>query len=124
MTTAPNSPSPILHPILGGFEPLDVLIEIDAPQVFTFLDGLGRECVAYLAEAGADHSIYLAASINPEILAEIAAGHLPVLAAFRSRVWVVVIAQGGRIENAIEEPAGAISPKYLPPESLYVFSLR
>ena len=81
-------------------------------------------CVAYLAEAGADHSIYLAASINPEILAEIAAGHLPVLAAFRSRVWVVVIGKGGRIENAIEEPAGAISPKYLPPESLYVFSLR
>ena len=121
MASSSRVPSPEPHPIFGAFEPVDVLIEYDAPLVFTFRDASGREGVAYLADAQPKKTVYLAAFVSKQVLGDLAAGRAPVLGAFRDRVWVIRVTEGGRVESAVERPAAAVA-NHLPPDSLTVYA--
>lgn len=121
MPATPQLHNTAHHPLVGKFEPAVVLIEHDAPIVFTFMDAQQQLCLAYLAQAAPGQSVYLATVIEPDHLREVINGKVPVRDCFQGPCWQVTVGFGGRIQQCIEKARPEIHA-YLPPSELRVYA--
>jgi len=108
---------------IGTLDPVEVLLEYDAPLVFTFRDVSGSLGLAYLSEPEPGGStLYLLVPISDSLLSEIVQGLLPIRRAFNDRVWVASVDESGQVTQLVCENASDLASRYLPSESLRIFS--
>ena len=108
---------------IGTLDPVEVLLEYDAPLAFTFRDVSGSLGLAYLSEPEPGGStLYLLVPISDSLLSEIVQGLLPIRRAFNDRVWVASVDESGQVTQLVCENASDLASRYLPSESLRIFS--
>jgi|GEM_PF-2996259 len=108
---------------IGTLDPVEVLLEYDAPLAFTFRDVSGSLGLAYLSEPEpGGPTLYLLVPISDSLLSEIVQGLLPIRRAFNDRVWVASVDESGQVTQLVCENASDLASRYLPSESLRIFS--
>jgi hypothetical protein len=93
----------VLHPdaLVGVLEPIEVLVDIDGPRLFTARSAGGEDLLAYHAEETDTELAWIVVPTDASTMAHLRAGALPLRDALRQPwVWIVTQAVTGELRRA------------------------
>lgn len=104
---------------VGRLEPVDVLIDIDGPRLFTAVTPVGDELLVYHAAESESELGWIAVPTDRAIVAKLRAGELALREALRQPwVWIVTQSFAGAIVRVHRVAFEAIPTEVLPAEGV------
>jgi hypothetical protein len=117
MSVLATIPGEVLHPdaLVGVLEPIEVLIDIDGPRLFTARSVAGEDLLAYHAEESETGHTWIVAPTDASTLALLRAGQRTLRDSLRQpSVWIVTQHKTGEVLRASRIAFDDIPSEILP----------